>query len=121
MDVSAIDASTQCFGITSRFPLGFSPAAMHKLAHPDGEVGTSHAAGKAGVNMILSQYATASIEEVIAAGEGSGNAYGFQVCLVDDWAANVQSIKRAEGMSSDRGFCHAHSASRRMQSSGRNR
>lgn len=47
--------------------------------------------------MILSQYATASIEEVIEAGEGRGNAYGFQVCLVDDWEANVQSIKRAEG------------------------
>jgi len=49
--------------------------------------------------MVLSQYATASIEEVIEAGEGCGNAYGFQVCLVDDWDANVQSIKRAEGMS----------------------
>ena len=45
-------------------PLGFSPSAMHCLAHPDGEKATSRAAAKMNIPMALSTYSTTSIEDV---------------------------------------------------------
>lgn len=102
VNVTKVDASTECFGSKVAFPLGFSPAAMHKLAHKDGECGTSRAAAKFGINMLLSQYATDSIGDVTAMGAGAGNAYGMQVCLTEDPATNTRLIRDAEGERSAR-------------------
>jgi (S)-2-hydroxy-acid oxidase len=74
-------------------PLGFSPAAMQRLAHPDGEVATSRIAAKYGIPMCLSSYATASLEEVKA--EGRGNPYIMQACIVRDREITRQLIRRA--------------------------
>lgn len=73
---------------------------MHKMAHEDGELGTSRAAGKAGVNMILSQYANESIEDVIEAGKPYGNAYGMQLCITEDVSVTWDGVRRAESESS---------------------
>lgn len=78
------------------FPLGFSPAAMHGLAHPDGEVATSRAAANMNVAMGLSTYSNKSMEDVLA--EGKGNPYAFQVTLVKDKSLVVRMIQRAESM-----------------------
>lgn len=94
--MSKIDTSTECFGAKVAMPLGFSPAAMHKLAHPDGELATSRAAGKAGCNMILSTWATAHISDVVKEGEGYGNAYGMQLSMVEDWQTNMDVVRNAE-------------------------
>ncbi|CAI6096236.1 unnamed protein product, partial [Clonostachys chloroleuca] len=63
-----------------------SPAAMHKLAHPDGELATSRAAADLGVCMGLSSYATESIENVAAVGKGNPhlNEYRNSFILPDD-------------------------------------
>lgn len=113
IDISRIDTTATCFGakvclqrhthyalrLTSQntMPLGFAPAAMHKMAHPVGELGTSSAAAAHGVNMILSQYATASIEDVVRAGSFSDNAYGQQLCITEDLETTWNSIRRVEG------------------------
>ncbi|KAL1618583.1 hypothetical protein SLS56_010511 [Neofusicoccum ribis] len=68
-DVAEVDTTTTIFGSTASFPFGFSPAAMHCLAHPDGEIATSRAAAKTGIAMGLSHWATKSLEDVIAAGQ----------------------------------------------------
>lgn len=75
-------------------PLGFSPSAMQKLAHPDGELGTSRAAAKYGIAMCLSSYATESIEAV--ARQGTGNPYAMQMCVLRDREITLQIIRRAE-------------------------
>lgn len=80
-------------------PLGFSPAAMHKLAHEEGELGTSKAAAKAGCNMVLSTWSNTSIADVVKAGEGYGNAYGQQLSMVEDWDTNLHMIRNAESRS----------------------
>ncbi|KAJ9130765.1 FMN-dependent dehydrogenase [Pleurostoma richardsiae] len=94
VDVSNIDTSTTILGTKVAFPLGFSPAAMHRLAHPDGEVGTSRAAANMGVAMGLSTYSNDSMEDVIA--QGKGNPYAYQVTLVRDKQVVIDMIKRAE-------------------------
>ncbi|GMK54820.1 hypothetical protein CspeluHIS016_0114060 [Cutaneotrichosporon spelunceum] len=94
IDVSAVDMSTECFGTRVSMPLGFSPAAFQAMAHPIGEIGTSRAAAKARVNMVLSTYATASVADVTA--QGRGNAYGMQLSMVVDWDANLHIVRNAE-------------------------
>lgn len=76
------------------FPLGFSPSAMHKLAHPEGEVATSRAAASQGICMGLSSYSTTSLEDVAAQGEG--NPYFVQICVLKDRRTTLQLLKRAE-------------------------
>ncbi|PMD56828.1 FMN-dependent dehydrogenase [Hyaloscypha bicolor E] len=94
VNVSIIDMSTTIFGTKVSFPLGFAPAAMHKLAHPDGEVATSRAAANNGIAMGLSAWSTTPMEDVIA--EGKGNPYGFQVTLLKDRNIALKMVKRAE-------------------------
>lgn len=112
INVSRIDTTTTCFGakvslptilgqrltMQNAMPLGFAPAAMHKMAHPIGEVGTSAAAADHGVNMILSLYATSSIEDVVQAGSLSDNAYGQQMCVAEDLETTRRTIRRVEGV-----------------------
>lgn len=77
------------------FPLGFSPAAMHQLAHEDGEIGTSKAAAKHNICMALSAYATHSIEDVKA--QGNGNPYVMQLCVLQNKELTKRVVQRAEG------------------------
>ncbi|WQF88474.1 Putative FMN-dependent dehydrogenase, FMN-dependent alpha-hydroxy acid dehydrogenase, active [Colletotrichum destructivum] len=94
VNVDNIDMSTTIFGTKVSFPLGFSPAAMHRMAHPDGELATSRAAAKLKICMALSSYATESMENVAA--QGAGNPYVMQLCVLRDRETTLQILRRAE-------------------------
>ncbi|XXH00612.1 hypothetical protein Hte_006960 [Hypoxylon texense] len=96
-DVATVDTSTTIFGAKVTMPFGFSPAAMHCLAHPDGEVATARAAAKAGIAMGLSHWATKSLEEVIEAGNqiGNGNPYGLQTSSANLKKYTLELLERA--------------------------
>ncbi|XP_019196438.1 PREDICTED: peroxisomal (S)-2-hydroxy-acid oxidase GLO4-like [Ipomoea nil] len=66
IDVSRIDMSTTILGYNTSAPIMVGPTAMHKLAHPDGEVATARAAAASNVIMGLSFSASRTIEEVAA-------------------------------------------------------
>lgn len=91
-----IDTSAEIFGAKVSFPLGFSPTALHSLAHPDGEAATARAAANMGISMALSSYATTSLEDVAAQGTGQ-NPYAIQLTIPKERGIAVQMIKRAEG------------------------
>lgn len=74
-------------------PLGISPTAMQKLAHPDGEEATSRAAASMNIPMCLSSYSNTSLEEVIL--EGASNPYMMQICIVKDRNVTLQLVNRA--------------------------
>lgn len=95
VNVDNVNISGETFGFKTALPLGFSPAAMHGLAHPDGEIATSRAAAKMGICMGLSSYATASLEDVIS--QGAGNPYVMQLCILKDRSITLQILQRAEG------------------------
>ncbi|KAK2596021.1 hypothetical protein N8I77_013532 [Diaporthe amygdali] len=94
VNVDHVDTSAEIFGVKVPFPLGFSPSAMHQLAHPEGEVATSKAAAAEGICMGLSSYSTVSLEEV--AQQGLGNPLFMQVCVLKDRRTTLQLLKRAE-------------------------
>ena len=75
-------------------PLGFSPSAMHRLAHPDGELATSRAAASYSIAMALSSYSTESLENVKA--QGASNPYAMQLCVLRDRHTTKQMLERAE-------------------------
>ena len=62
VDVSQRDMSTTLFGHRISMPILIAPTAFHKLAHPDGELATVRAAGKAGTIMVLSSLSTSLVE-----------------------------------------------------------
>ncbi|KAL5362533.1 FMN-dependent dehydrogenase family protein [Aspergillus floccosus] len=93
-DVHDVDMTSEIFGVKATAPIGFAPAAAHKLAHPVGEIGTSRVAARNGIPMCLSTYSTTSLEDVIA--EGTGNPYAMQVSFFQDREVTRSLIRRAE-------------------------
>uniref|UniRef100_A0A060T3Y3 Oxidase FUB9 n=1 Tax=Blastobotrys adeninivorans TaxID=409370 RepID=A0A060T3Y3_BLAAD len=96
VDVTHVDTRTTCLGSEVAFPLGFSPAANHGLAHPDGELGTSRAAAKKGVNMVLSSWSNYHSSDVAMQGKDAGISYAQQLCAVRHEETNFSIIKNAE-------------------------
>lgn len=91
-----ISTETDILDTKVSLPFGFSPAASHKLAHPEGELATSRAAAKFGICMGLSSYSTYSLEDVIL--EAQGNPYAIQMCVLRDRSLTLQLLDRAESM-----------------------
>ncbi|KXT16695.1 hypothetical protein AC579_5229 [Pseudocercospora musae] len=68
VNVRDCDPSTSVFRRKISFPLGVSPAGLHAMAHPDGELATSRACAKRGISMGISSFANYPIAEIRKAG-----------------------------------------------------
>ncbi|MGA4846189.1 alpha-hydroxy acid oxidase [Streptomyces sp. G5(2025)] len=58
------DTSVEVLGSRWAAPVGIAPVAYHELAHKEAELGSAEAAGRIGVPLVLSTFASRSIEEV---------------------------------------------------------
>ncbi|KAK4427419.1 Peroxisomal (S)-2-hydroxy-acid oxidase GLO4 [Sesamum alatum] len=93
IDVSRIDTSTTIMGYNTLAPIMIAPTAMHKLAHPEGEVATARASANANVIMVLSFNSTCTIEEVAS----SCNAVRFfQLYVYKRREISAFMVQRAE-------------------------
>ena len=63
-DVSRVDTSMELLGQKFRFPILLAPAAYHRLLHPQGELATARGASRAGAILVVSSFATISIEKI---------------------------------------------------------
>ena len=61
IDVSTRNLMTKVLGQTISMPIGISPTAMQKMAHPDGECASAKAAEEAGTVFILSTISTSRL------------------------------------------------------------
>jgi 4-hydroxymandelate oxidase len=93
VDVSARDMTTSVLGQKISMPIMIAPTAFQRMAHPDGEVATTKAAGRAGTVMTLSTLANSSIEEVAAAATGP---LWFQLYVYKDRQITASLVQRAE-------------------------
>jgi len=91
-DISKRDLTTTILGQTVSMPILVAPTAFHCLAHPEGEVATARAAGKAGTIMMLSTLSTRSIEDVMS--EATGLVW-FQLYVYKDREATLSLVQRA--------------------------
>jgi len=94
IDVSIRNLKTKVLGQTISMPIGISPTAMQKMAHPDGECASAKAAEEAGIVFILSTISTSSIEEVAAAAPKA--LKWFQLYIYKDRKVTANLVRRAE-------------------------
>lgn len=93
-DVSEIDMTLEVFGQPISCPIGASPTAMHKLAHPDGELATASGVRSVDSIMTLSTLSTTRIEDL--ANKNPDLVKWFQLYLFTDRAESLKLIRRAE-------------------------
>ncbi|MGV9269028.1 alpha-hydroxy acid oxidase [Kitasatospora sp. NPDC003701] len=70
-DVTVCDTRADLLGTDIAAPIGIAPMAYHQLAHPEGELATARAAGKAGLPLIVSIFASRPLAEIA---EAAGSA-----------------------------------------------
>lgn len=92
VDVSSVDISSSMLGTRVSMPVGFAATALHKLAHPDGELASARAAGEADTLLCLSTLSSYSIEEV--ARQGTGPRW-FQLYVHKEREIAVDLVQRA--------------------------
>ncbi len=92
-DIAGEDATTTVLGRPTALPVGVAPAALHGLAHPDGELATARAAAAAGAINVLSTMSSHSIE-AIAEAAPEGRRW-FQLYIQPDPALSRELVQRA--------------------------
>lgn len=92
VDVSSVDISSSMLGVEVSMPVGFAATALHKLAHPDGELASTRASGEAGALVCLSTLSSYSIEEV--ARESTGPRW-FQLYVHKEREIAIDLVQRA--------------------------
>jgi 4-hydroxymandelate oxidase len=93
VDVSKLDTRVTLFGHENAFPIILAPTAYHKLAHPEGEIGTARGAGNAKATMVVSTVATTSIEDISKA---ATQPLWFQLYVQRDRGFTKELVQRAE-------------------------
>jgi 4-hydroxymandelate oxidase len=92
-DVGTVDTRVNVLGLELPHPILLAPTALHKLAHPEGELATVRGAGAGGALMTLSTLASSTLEDV--AGAASGPLW-FQLYVQKDKAYTAELVQRAE-------------------------
>lgn len=96
-DTSHISLSTTLLGEQLRSPIVLAPVGSQGAFHPDAELATARAAKAQGHLQILSNVASHSIEEVIAA---RGQPVWFQLYPTNKWDTAKMMLERAESAGS---------------------
>lgn len=95
-DMSKVDIRTTIQGQEISAPIGISPTAFHAIAWPDGEKSTARAAREANTCYVVSNYASYTLEDIVAAApEGF---HWFHLSVQSDWDINKQMIQRVEAL-----------------------
>lgn len=92
---------TQLIGKTLAHPIFLAPVAYQRMAHPDGELATAHAAAALGAGMVLSTQSSTSLESIAAAVlNPSNNAtrgpLWFQLYMLHGRGFTKDLVQRAE-------------------------
>jgi 4-hydroxymandelate oxidase len=92
-DVGEVDTRASFLGLELAYPILLAPTALHKLAHPEGELATVRGAGAARAAMALSTLSSVTLEEVAQAASGP---LWFQLYVQKDKGFTAELVKRAE-------------------------
>lgn len=93
VDCTRCDVSTSIIGHHVGLPIFAAPAAMARLAHPDGERGIAEAAAQFGALQIISQNASQTPEQIVADSK-PGQIFGWQLYVQTDRAKSEAMLAR---------------------------
>ncbi len=91
-DVGEVDTGVSLLGLELPFPILLAPTALHKLAHPEGELATVRGAGAAECAMTLSTLSSVTLEEVA---EAASAPLWFQLYVQKDKGFTAELVQRA--------------------------
>lgn len=91
-DVSSVDTTTRVLGKTLKFPVILAPTALHKLAHPEGELATARGASAGEAPMVLSTMASTTVEDVA---KEIKQPLWFQLYVQQDKGFTKELVQRA--------------------------
>lgn len=97
-DCTICDSSTTLLGHKVGLPFFVSPAAMARLAHPDGEQGIARAASKFGAMQIVSNNASMTPEQIVSDAP-PGQMFGWQLYVQNDRKKSEAMLARINKMS----------------------
>lgn len=88
----------QLLGRTLAHPILLAPVAFQRMAHPDAELATAHAAAALGAGLVLSTQSSVPLESVAQAilGEATRGPLWFQLYLQPDRGFTRALVQRAE-------------------------
>jgi 4-hydroxymandelate oxidase len=92
-DVGTVDTRVSLLGLDLAHPILLAPTALHKLAHPEGELATARGAGAGEALMALSTLASSTLEDVSRAATGP---LWFQLYVQKDKGYTAELVRRAE-------------------------
>uniref|UniRef100_A0A3Q1G1K5 (S)-2-hydroxy-acid oxidase n=1 Tax=Acanthochromis polyacanthus TaxID=80966 RepID=A0A3Q1G1K5_9TELE len=95
-DVSTVDLSVSVLGQKLSMPLCVGATAMQRMAHPEGETATARACKAVGTGMMLSSWATSTIEEVMSATASVESVLWMQLYIYKDRELTLSLLRRAE-------------------------
>lgn len=92
-DVGTVDTRVNVLGLELAHPILLAPTALHRLAHPEGELATARGAGAGQALMTLSTLASTTLEDVAHAATGP---LWFQLYVQKDKGYTAELVRRAE-------------------------
>ena len=98
VDCTTCDLSTTLLGHKVGLPLYVSPAAMARLAHPDGEQGIAKGISEFGGMQIISNNASMTPEQIVE-NSAPGQIFGWQIYVQNDRKKSEAMLVRINKMS----------------------
>ncbi|KAH7375960.1 FMN-dependent dehydrogenase [Plectosphaerella cucumerina] len=97
VDCTACDPSTTILGHKVDLPIFVAPAAMARLAHPDGERGIAKAAARFGAMQCVSNNASMTPEQIVE-GAAPGQVFGWQLYVQNERKKSEAMLRRIHAM-----------------------
>lgn len=97
VDCTECDLSTTLLGHRVGLPIFVSPAAMARLAHPDGEHGIAKAASRFNALQVISNNASMTPEQIVE-GAAPGQVFGWQLYVQNDRTKSEAMLRRINSM-----------------------
>ncbi|ERT01297.1 hypothetical protein HMPREF1624_02539 [Sporothrix schenckii ATCC 58251] len=95
VDCTSCDISTTLVGNKVGLPLFVAPAAMARLAHPDGEAGIAKGISRFGGMQIVSHNASMTVEQIVA-DAAEGQVFGWQIYVQNDRKKSEAMLQRVQ-------------------------
>ncbi|KAL4967113.1 FMN-dependent dehydrogenase-domain-containing protein [Aspergillus stella-maris] len=96
-NVKEVDTKRSILGCSSSAPFFVSPAAMAKLAHPDGELALARGCAEEDIVQIISNNASFPLAEIVAAGK-PGQSFFFQLYVNSERQKTEELLREAASL-----------------------
>ncbi|KAK9357992.1 FMN-dependent dehydrogenase-domain-containing protein [Lipomyces starkeyi] len=92
-DITVVDTTARMLGFKTSLPVFVSPAALARLAHPDGEKAIARACGKQGILQMISNNASLRYPDIVSARVSNEQPFAFQLYVQNERARSEKQLR----------------------------